>query len=124
MAIGVQIMASLHMNRIFGNDDPIFMGTTSGNWLLFCNLFYICFIHFISQRNQMPINAFRVESSKWETVTSYVEDGCNSSKCFKGWAADVFHMMQRKLNFTYTIVSEDDAVGKKQRDGSYTGILG
>ena len=116
-------MASLHMSRIFGNDDPIFMGTISGNRLLFYNLFISVFF-FISQRNQLPINAFRVESSKWETVTSYVENGCNSSKCFKGWAADVFHMMQREMNFTYTIASQDDAVGRKQGDGSYTGILG
>ena len=124
MAIGVLLMTLLLMSLIFGNDDPIFEDIISGNRLLFYNPFYICLIHFIAHFNQMPINAFRVESSKWETVTSYVENGCNSSKCFKGWAADVFHMMQRKLNFTYTIVSEDDAVGKKQRDGSYTGILG
>ena len=72
----------------------------------------------------MPIVAFRVESSKWKTVTSYVENGCNSTKCFKGWDADSFHMMQRELNFTYTIVAQDDAVGRNQRDSSYTEILG
>ena len=86
----------------------------------------ICYMFFpiISNCNEIMINTFRVESSKWETATSYVENGCKSSKCFKGWAADVFHMMQRELNFTYTIVSQDDAVGRKQLDGSYTGILG
>ena len=70
------------------------------------------------------IHIHRVESSKWATKTSYVEDGCNSSTCFKGWGADIFHMMQKEMNFTYTIVSRDDSVGRKQPDGSYTGIIG
>ena len=67
---------------------------------------------------------FSVESTKWQTATSYVENGCNSSKCFKGTHADVFHLLQKELNFTYTIVSRDGAVGREQSDGLYSGILG
>ena len=67
---------------------------------------------------------FRIEASKWGVKITYVENGCNSSMCLKGWGADVLHMMQKEMNFTYTIVNQDDAVGRKQADGSYTGIIG
>ena len=72
------------------------------------------------------IDNFRIESFKWYHVVSYVEDGCNSSDCFRGNEADVIHLLQKELNFTYTIVSPFDwpDVGRKQSNGSYTGTLG
>ena len=76
------------------------------------------------KNKQFYIGTSRVEASKWNDKISYVEDGCNSSKCFKGWGPDLFHLMQKDLNFTYTILSRDDAVGRRLSNGSYTGILG
>ena len=112
------------MSQIFGNVDRIFKVISSG----ICDSKFWAIIH----RQLLPhqewiqplIYNFSVESSKWETITSYVENGCNSSECFKGRHADIFHLLQNELNFTYTIVSRDDAVGRKQSDGSYSGILG
>ena len=66
----------------------------------------------------------RFESSKWGSETSYVEDGCNSSKCFEGTQADVLHILQEKLNFTYEVVARDDPVGRRQPNGSWNGIIG
>ena len=72
------------------------------------------------------IDNFRIESGKWFWIVSYVEDGCNSSDCFRGTDADVIHLLQKELNFTYTIASPVDwiTVGRRQSDGSYSGTLG
>ena len=66
----------------------------------------------------------RFEASKWLSYISYVEDGCNSSKCFEGTQADVLHVLQQELNFTYRIVARDDPVGRKQVNGSWNGVIG
>ena len=117
------------MSQIFGNVVRIFMDIISG--------ISLCIINCLSIFNQKSsimlsrsfmflIDNFRIESFKWYHVVSYVEDGCNSSDCFRGNEADVIHLLQKELNFTYTIVSPFDwpDVGRKQSNGSYTGTLG
>ena len=42
-------------------------------------------------------------SFKWGTVTTNIEDGCQSSTCFKGHYADMFVALQSVLNFTFKI---------------------
>ena len=42
-------------------------------------------------------------SFKWGTVTTNIEDGCQSFTCFKGHYADMFIALQSILNFTFTI---------------------
>ena len=54
--------------------------------------------------------------------TTYLEDGCKSTECFKGIYADTFHKLQETLNFTYTITLESSFGGLK--NGSWTGMVG
>ena len=68
--------------------------------------------------------SYRFEASKWLSYISYIEDGCNSSKCFEGTQADVLHLLQQELNFTYQVVARDDPVGRRQVNGSWNGVIG
>jgi hypothetical protein len=52
-----------------------------------------------------------------------VEDGCQSSICFKGMQADVFNELQSVLNFTYTVIY-NNIPGIKLANGSWTGMIG
>ena len=65
----------------------------------------------------------RIASSTYPQWISHAEDGCSSSKCFKGYYADVFHALQTELNFTYTITF-NKVFGAKQKDGSWSGKIG
>ena len=53
---------------------------------------------------------------------TYLENGCNSSKCFKGVYADTFHKLQEAMNFTFTI--EWVKVFGGIKNGSWTGMIG
>ena len=46
---------------------------------------------------------FSVTSFKWGTVTTNIEDGCQSFTCFNGYYPDMFIALQSVLNFTFTI---------------------
>ena len=48
----------------------------------------------------------RVTTFQWHPSQTYVEDKCHSPDCFKGTFADVFHVLQSELNFTYSIKVE------------------
>ena len=52
----------------------------------------------------------------------HLEDGCTSSKCFKGLYADIFHSLQESLNFTFTIQLVKSFGGMK--NGTWTGMIG
>ena len=53
---------------------------------------------------------------------TYLEDGCNSSQCFKGVYADTFHKLAETMNFTFTIEWVKAFGGIK--NGSWTGMIG
>ena len=65
----------------------------------------------------------RITSMIYPMYTTYVEDGCSSSECFKGYYSDALHAVQSVLNFTYT-VQVNNAFGVKQTNGSWTGQIG
>ena len=56
----------------------------------------------------------RVSTFQWKPHQTYVEDKCHSPDCFKGIYADVFHILQSQLNFTYSIQVEGprEQIGK------------
>ena len=54
--------------------------------------------------------------------TTYLEDGCETSECFKGIFADTFHKLQAAMNFTFTIEWVKSFGGIV--NGSWTGMIG
>ena len=56
-------------------------------------------------------------------MVTYAENGCNSSNCFKGYFADLFHNVQTLLNFTYDLTI-GDGYGRKMENGSWTSSIG
>ena len=52
-----------------------------------------------------------------------VVDGCNSSECFQGIYADVFHSLQDVMNFTYSI-SRNPMPGAQLPNGTWIGQIG
>ena len=65
---------------------------------------------------------FSVVATVSPPFTTYLEDGCNSSSCFKGVFADTFHKLQEAMNFTFTINWVKSFGGIK--NGSWTGMIG
>ena len=54
---------------------------------------------------------------------SAIEDGCNNKSCFKGVYPEMLYLLQKKLNFTFIIVHEQN-FGFEQENGSWTGTIG
>ena len=56
----------------------------------------------------------RVSSEAWHPYQVTVEDGCTSSKCFKGSGVDIFTAAQPILNFTFVVTRRTwkDQIGK------------
>ena len=65
----------------------------------------------------------RVTSTAYPNYIQFVKDGCGSPECLTGYFADVFHELQEKLNFTYSVTT-NNAGGIKLKNGSWTGMLG
>ncbi len=56
---------------------------------------------------------------------THLEDGCTRPDCFKGMFADVWHLLQDIMNFTYKMyMPEDGQWGALREDGTWTGIVG
>lgn len=53
---------------------------------------------------------------------TYLENGCSSSKCFKGVYADTFHALQEKMNFTFTVEWVKSFGGIE--NGKWKGMIG
>ena len=51
-----------------------------------------------------------------------IEDNCSSEKCFKGIYGSIWHALQQKMNFTYTLQKED-VYGSLIND-SWKGMIG
>ena len=66
---------------------------------------------------------YRIVTGVYPPYVTYVEDGCKSPNCFKGFHADVFHELQSLLNFTYT-VSVAHGAGSRLANQSWTGLIG
>ena len=73
--------------------------------------------------NQVIFCFVRISSDVWTDMQTIVEDGCTSSKCFKGANADIFTSVQPLLNFTFT-VKRNGIAGSKLENGSWTGQIG
>ena len=65
---------------------------------------------------------FRIVATVSPPFQTYLEDGCNSSRCFKGVYADTFHKLAETMNFTFTI--EWVKVFGGMKNGSWTGMIG
>ena len=65
---------------------------------------------------------FRIVATVSPPFQTYLEDGCNSSRCFKGVYADTFHKLAETMNFTFTI--EWVKVFGGIKNGSWTGMIG
>ena len=70
----------------------------------------------------METHFFRIVATVSPPFQTYLEDGCNSSKCFKGVYADTFHKLAETMNFTFTIEWVKAFGGIK--NGSWTGMIG
>ena len=68
------------------------------------------------------LNDFRIVATVSPPFQTYLEDGCNSSRCFKGVYADTFHRLAEAMNFTFTIEWVKAFGGIK--NGSWTGMIG
>ena len=92
--------------------------------IYYCNISYntyneptFNYIHICKFKNYLRIVA--TVSPPFQT---YLENGCNSSKCFKGVYADTFHKLQEAMNFTFTIEWVKSFGGIK--NGKWTGMIG
>ena len=56
-------------------------------------------------------------------MVTFVQEGCETPECFKGYYADMFNNVQSELNFTYT-VNVSSAAGITLKNGSWTGMIG
>ena len=68
------------------------------------------------------LNDYRIVATVSPPFQTYLEDGCNSSRCFKGVYADTFHRLAEAMNFTFTIEWVKAFGGIK--NGSWTGMIG
>ena len=66
---------------------------------------------------------YRVASQPWWTLLTVVKDGCNSARCFQGRFAEMFLLLQSKLNFTFKVVREN-SFGIEGENGSWSGMIG
>ena len=51
-----------------------------------------------------------------------IKDNCSSESCFKGIFGSVWHALQEKMNFTYTIRTEN--VYGSLINGTWKGMIG
>ena len=65
----------------------------------------------------------RIASQPWWTLLTVVKDGCNSANCFQGSFAEMFLLLQSKLNFTFKVAREH-SFGIEEENGSWTGMIG
>ena len=101
------------------------------NFRYFTSILYLAAISFIKQ-NEIYIQFialiknvinFRITTIGKDHSTDLSENGCRSPQCFKGIYANVLHLIQASLNFTYTIRG-DNTVGHEQLNGSWSGQFG
>ena len=52
----------------------------------------------------------------------YLENGCQSSKCFLGIYSKIWHTLQAKMNFTY--IMERKTVFGVYNNDSWNGVIG
>ena len=55
-------------------------------------------------------------------LVTYLEDGCSSRQCFKGFFADIWHDLSTELNFTYTLYKRNQ--WGSLVNGSWNGMVG
>jgi ABC-type amino acid transport substrate-binding protein len=55
-------------------------------------------------------------------MVTFLEDGCSSKCCFKGFLADIWYDLSIEMNFTYTIKKETS--WGSLDNGSWTGMIG
>ena len=52
----------------------------------------------------------------------YLENECSNSKCFRGIYSKIWHTLQEKMNFTYTI--KRHTVYGTYKNGTWNGVIG
>ena len=75
------------------------------------------------RRQNMRGHFFRATSLPNKPYVTEVSNGCKSQECFKGMYPDIWHNLQRLMNFTYEITMPPDKSWGTYKDGKWNGMI-
>ena len=74
-------------------------------------------------KNQLKsIVCFRTAATVSHPNIDYLENNCTNRNCFQGIYSQIWHTLQEKMNFTYSI--EKTTVFGVYKNSSWNGIIG
>ena len=65
---------------------------------------------------------FRAAGILSRPFIDYIEDDCTNPQCFRGMNSQIWHSLQEKMNFTYTI--ERQTVFGVFKNKTWNGVIG